>query len=138
MTLYEMCVVVPTTRLPPHRPFNHLNRVAESLFDMLVTEVKQLRGESLVTANKLVNLLSTGFRPIIPDYVPPTLASLITQCWKEDSAHRPSFINIHAVLSSSAMFEDIHRQGTGTGTLGGLGIEMSLEPYVRNGGMRNI
>lgn len=114
MTLYEMCVVAPKNRLgteytPTQPPTSiSINRYSDSLYNMLATEIRRVKGESLTTPNKVVHLLSTGFRPSLPNYIPSTMGSLITSCWSMESDMRPSFTEIYQLLMTS-VHEDVHR-----------------------------
>ncbi|KNC50742.1 TKL/RIPK protein kinase [Thecamonas trahens ATCC 50062] len=46
--------------------------------------------------------LRGGARPTIPDYVPPTLAALMSEAWAEDPTVRPAFVDIVARLDLGA------------------------------------
>lgn len=122
MTLFEMSVVVPKDRLSSHPHIDHHShasplhpshsipktRMAESLYAMMASEIKRVKGESLVSANKIVNLVSRGFRPAIPDYVPRGLSTLITQCWDPISLQRPSFTTIREILATNVSQEVVY------------------------------
>ena len=47
----------------------------------------------------LVEQLQVGYRMQAPDYCPHQLYQLMSSCWLEDPIQRPSFVEIHSILS---------------------------------------
>lgn len=105
MTLLEMAVV------SPERTSQSMSGETEtiwySLFDFLKMDLKNQKGDLLANPNKIMNLISMGFRPIIPSMVPSGISSLIISCWDQISDHRPTFQSILKILQSSTVVLEI-------------------------------
>ena len=54
-----------------------------------------------VPTDEVARAVKTGNRPAIPGDIPADVASLITACWAQDAAARPTFAEIVAKLNAA-------------------------------------
>ena len=80
--------------------------LADNIFDVFNEKYKKLHdGNNLTPLNLTKAVAIQNFRPDIPNFVFPSLKSLITDCWNNDPNRRPSFEEIIVRLDA-----DVHRE----------------------------